>query len=454
MKKIFFISAFLILSLIIVNCNNSGVQQQTENIVKTVFNEMDLDIVPSFSNFNVGFEDVKMFAEKEFKYEFSDGTEILIPADAFVDENGAPVKGEVTFKYKSVKSPGEIISSGLHLLYKQGDSIVPFITGGMLQVEAEQNGKKLSLKEGKSIKMNYNSLDDGEYNFYRMDETTNEWAYISDANKFEVTEIVEEDFDNNVADNTVSYMAKPTLYNEDTDLILKVDLNHKNFKELSKYSNVMWKYKGAKTKEQIAKLFVKKWKKTELVQVNKNEYALKLISDKSEETLEIAPVFSKAEYNKAMELYDAAQKQDKNPTPIKDDSVEDNYVAREVNLIKLGVYNIDVCAVRDVIGIYSDFEFSDPAYNEEGKSYKYFVISNNGQTITRYDLNKTNVMAFFKNSDNKIISVLSDGKVAVVSSSDLKKMNLAPQSKVKFKMQVIDQIIDSPEKLDEIIAGV
>jgi len=450
------ILSMFVLFIVITNCNTNTKQVVSENIVKTVYDAMKFEVAESFTNFKLDYESIGCTVEKEFKHKFSDGTEIQIPADAFVDENGNAIKGEVTIKYKSIKSPSEIITSGLHLLYKQGDSVVAFKTGGMFEIDAEQNGKKLKLKTGSSIKMNYASIDSSSYNFYYFDKTKNEWSYLSDANKMAESKIVDENkFENETSDNSVGYVLKPVQYDENKDFIILMDVNYKKFDELSKFTKVMWKYTGSKSKEIVTALITKKWKSTDLVEnKNKNgEYILQLNGDKATEEIEIAPVFSKAEYNKAMAVYKTSI-DNNNPAPINDDTVEDEYVAREVNLINLGTYNIDVCALENAFGVYATFTYSDNIYNSDAKKYKYFVISNNGQMITRYNLTNSNIVAFFKNTDTKIISILPDNKVAVLSYDDFLKLSLKPQTDATFNLTVINEVVDSEEKLSEIIAAI
>jgi len=459
MKNRISVLSVLVLLLVITNCKTNTKQEVSEDIVKTVYNAMKFEIAETFTNFKLDYQTVSCAVGKEFKYKFSDGTEILVPADAFVDENGNPVKGDVSIKYKSIKSPSEIIASGLHLLYKQGDSVVPFITGGMFELNAEQNGKQLKLKTGSAIKMNYASIDSSNYNFYYYDKVKNEWSYLSDANKLATDKIVEDNkFDNQTSDNSVGYALKPVLYNEETDFIVMMDLNYKKIPQLAKLTKVMWKYTGSKTKAEITALITKKWKSTDFVE-NKNkkgEYLVELKGEKSEEKIEVTPVFSKAEYNKALALYDASinNKQEDVNKVANSDTVEEEYVSREVSLINLGTYNVDVCALENAYGVYANFTFSDKTYDNGAKDYKYFVISNNGQSVTRYNLANTNVVAFFKNTNTKIIAILPDNKVAVMSSSDFSNLTLKPQTEVTFNLNVIAKTVESEAELDKIISSI
>lgn len=455
-SKINFLIGFVLVAILI-NCNTNTKQIASDNIVREVFNSMKFDVEKSFSNFDLRYETINCKVDKEFSYSFSDGTDIKIPADAFVDENGNPVKGEVSIKYKSIKSPGEIIASGLHLLYKQGDSVTAFQTGGMFEIDAEQNGKKLKLKSGSTIKMSYASIDSAQYNFYYFDKTTNEWNYLSDANTFADRTTGEGlNSDNSELDEVYSNLLKPVKYNEETDFILIVDIDYKKFDELNKYKKIMWKYSGKKTQEEVTEILKKKWKSTELTrnESKKGEFKLNLNGESTNEILEITPVLSSAEYSKAINNYNAELEKNSKPEENVISQTENDYVNREVNLINLGTYNIDVCALQNAYGVYAEFAFSDKNYDSDFTTYKYFVISNNGQTITRYNLENTDIVAFFKETDNKILTILPDNKVAVLSSSDFKKMTITPQSEVTFKLKVIDEIIENEEQLDEIIAAI
>ena len=87
----------------------------------------------------------------------SSGTAIKIPANAFVDENGNPVEGNVTVSYREFKNPLDFILSGIPMSYNDGEGKNQFISAGMFEINASVDGKKVFLKEGSKVEMDFAS---------------------------------------------------------------------------------------------------------------------------------------------------------------------------------------------------------------------------------------------------------------------------------------------------------
>lgn len=80
-----------------------------------------------------------------------EGTEILIPADAFVHEDGSPVTTEVEIRLTEVANKQELLLSNLPT-QSNGRMLV---SGGVIHVEALADGKKVRLAPGKSMLVNF-----------------------------------------------------------------------------------------------------------------------------------------------------------------------------------------------------------------------------------------------------------------------------------------------------------
>jgi hypothetical protein len=80
-----------------------------------------------------------------------EGTELLIPADAFVHADGTPVTGEVEIKLTEVANKQELILSNLPT-QSNGRMLV---SGGVIHIEALADGKQLKLADGKSVLVNF-----------------------------------------------------------------------------------------------------------------------------------------------------------------------------------------------------------------------------------------------------------------------------------------------------------
>jgi hypothetical protein len=96
-----------------------------------------------------------------------EGTELLIPADAFLYPDGSPVTKDVEILVTEVANKSELILSNLPTV-SDGRMLV---SGGVIKIEAIADGKQLHLAPGKSVLVNFPGgyipdmqLFKGEYN--------------------------------------------------------------------------------------------------------------------------------------------------------------------------------------------------------------------------------------------------------------------------------------------------
>lgn len=76
------------------------------------------------------------------------GTVLRFPEDAFVDGYNRPVTGEVNFILREAICPKNFVKAGLATQTVEGEILQ---TGGMVKLQAYQNGRNLSLASGKYI---------------------------------------------------------------------------------------------------------------------------------------------------------------------------------------------------------------------------------------------------------------------------------------------------------------
>ena len=85
------------------------------------------------------------------------GTRITIPGNAFVDQNGNPVSGNISFELQEVFSAGDMIATGK--MTSSGGQLLA--SGGEMYINATQGSSQLKLAPGKSLefKVPTNSYD-------------------------------------------------------------------------------------------------------------------------------------------------------------------------------------------------------------------------------------------------------------------------------------------------------
>lgn len=106
----------------------------------------------------------------------STGSVLVIPQDAFVDEQGRDVTGTVQLNYREFHDHTDIILSGIPMMYDSAGQQALFESAGMFEIGATQNGKPLQLKPGRAITVNMISTNsDSTFNFYTLDTVARRW---------------------------------------------------------------------------------------------------------------------------------------------------------------------------------------------------------------------------------------------------------------------------------------
>ncbi len=108
------------------------------------------DSAEVFSYFAPPTQTFHISASQTISLQCEQGTEISIPKNAFVFQDGKPVNGNIDLEVREFYQKSDMLLSGLATL---SDSSV-LESGGMLYMEARSNGKKLKLQKDLSIELN------------------------------------------------------------------------------------------------------------------------------------------------------------------------------------------------------------------------------------------------------------------------------------------------------------
>ncbi|MFT5512374.1 MAG: hypothetical protein ACI8SE_000772 [Bacteroidia bacterium] len=116
---------------------------------------------------------------KQNTVEYSSGTTVSIPANAVVDMDGLPVKGNYNLEYTEFRDHADIVYSGIPMTYSNAGTEYNFSSVGMYEVRANQNGKELKL--AKPIQIDFNATDIKEdVGFFQMNDETGEWKKLNE----------------------------------------------------------------------------------------------------------------------------------------------------------------------------------------------------------------------------------------------------------------------------------
>lgn len=145
-------------------------------------------LIPPFINPPIVEADIKsavyvLEAEKDSIIDYITGSQILVPANAFLDESGNVVKGKVELSYREFHNVADVFLAGIPMTYDSAGETYHFETAGMMEIAATQNGKPLHTNPSAliQVKMVSDKKED-RFNTYYLDTTKKRWEYVSESN--------------------------------------------------------------------------------------------------------------------------------------------------------------------------------------------------------------------------------------------------------------------------------
>ena len=429
------ITLFLVLIGLLLACNTTTDSNNT--ITEEVSTDARLLSVAenTFEGVSLSQFVQKIKTKKAISLKTNTEAEITIPENAFVDKNGNNVEGEVTVKYKEIKSPSDIIIENVDMTYDSAGVTYQFQTAGMFDLRAYSGNNEVFLKDGKNIEVSYVSNKPGNYNVYYYNGDNWENQGVSES---------EVPLNANILPKNATVPIKPVKVNPDDDLILDIDASHKHIPELAVYRKVIWKYEGDLTSEEVIKIVSSKVLKTNITQTSvKGKYLYNFKASGEDYSFPIVPVFQPKAYKKALKEYEAAVAQGNAPKKN----------VRKVKVSQLGLMNYDILYHRsDAVIVNADFKIKD---EPETKVQGLPLFHITGEDDVVVNAKNTRKLYYSQNMNNKIVVIFPDKTVAVMGTHEFIKAagKRAADGTAVFELQRIEKPINSPGDLDEIISS-
>jgi hypothetical protein len=193
-------------------------------VLKTGYSEKQAAFFEARPYINQPFEQIKpTFASFKVDpneggiYKYPSGSQLTVPAAAFVNEKGETLSGEVTLHYREMHDVVDFFMSGIPMTYDSAGVNYNLESAGMIEIFAEQDGKRINMAPGKTINVelvsNVNTSPSlaipAGYNIYKLDEKNRNWVY-QDIDRMEV--ISDEPVpSSNLDENSPFYPAQKTL---------------------------------------------------------------------------------------------------------------------------------------------------------------------------------------------------------------------------------------------------
>jgi len=279
------------------------------------------------------------------------GTSMKIPGNAFVDADGNAVKGTVNIQYREYNDAIDIFSNGVPMTYDSAGKKEFFQSAGMFEMYATQNDKLLKLAPGKSISLDFATLDTTSgFKLYQLNEQQKNWEYKQNLlqsfsikkrkyssafqyypelfkMKFDTTlfsdryndsvyarvfNIPDGYFKNKYSKALVGHFFKVKRiykfnknkeYKKQANFILNID-KYADYKELACFKNYVWVYDGPLNKKEFSKNYVtrKKWTDARIsYEPSENAFNIELKSPHEVVTFQAYPI--KQNYSADYEKY-------------------------------------------------------------------------------------------------------------------------------------------------------
>jgi hypothetical protein len=131
---------------------------------------------------------------------------------------------------------------------------------------------------------------------------------------------------------------------------------------------------------------------------------------------------------------------------------ESNFI-RSFAIKKFGIYNYDRFVADDSrLHFAADFDFGENAFFN---NITVFLITDyNGPSLVKFYKGSWDKFSIDPKAPNRLVAILPENKVAVLTNEQLSKMDLKKASrdgKFTFKMDIIDEPITSTEQLNELL---
>ncbi len=471
MKSILYFTALLTL-VYACNVSNPATENSTQQQAVKPFSFIDQPIKklgPALLSFV--FSNSKGLVKKTKR-----GTVIMVPENAFVHEDGSPVKGEVTLDFKEIYNQSEIILSGIPMNVKNSKGVVtPFISDGMFSIIAGCGGKNLKLAEGKEITVStVSNKTEKDFDYWYFDEKKGEWEKTGDRDSTlseeEVITIAEKvnpvEVKNLSAGDAVSEalidietemeVSKPAPRAPEAhnpkDFVFNIGADYKDYPELASYKNVLWKPERNLSDKERFMLRDEMSSPGANVALNCMDADNQIYEIKyGSKTIQARPVFIGSDKAKAVEAYKNKLKEYKNEKKRVEEETakmlkaqkqyQKTYSLFAVN--RMGIYNCD--RFYSYQGEKETYRFK--IAEEEINTHVYAILSNNQGVISLSPAYKQN--DYYVLPSPEITGFIHTGKDGNIYTAGNKSAKKEGSSDVQLSFR--QSSLDTPEELQTLI---
>lgn len=449
MKKAALLSFSL---LVLLACNNSGTMTGTSS--STVSDAISSVIERPLENIKDNTLHFTVKANEPTTLTAPSGSRIIIPENAFVDQSGKPITGDIDIAFEEFHSSSDIILSGIpmNITSENGDMGV-LESAGMFRLEGEQNGKEVYVAEDKTLEIQLASFKEGnDYNFYEFSEESANW--IEKGRTEPVANAKREAALAELGVEPIQPIEIKKASSEDFVFDLRVDQARNP--EFSYFDNVLWKLAEEKTDKA---LFNENIRNPELECVDANRSVFRLNGKANGKAVQalVTPVLFGSSWQKAqsafkekMSAYQAAKKSRDEQLKSLDKMA---LVQRSFSINNFGLFNFDrISKLKRRVELRALF-FVPAIKKILNRAY---LIQGKDKIAIPYTFSPSFPFMFDPKAENHLITFDEDGNLYEFTSDDFENAdfkNYNRSTEFTFRMRETDVIIDDQYDLDDYIAS-
>lgn len=405
--------------------NNTTDLTTTEESTPNRNPAFQLAVAPPIEGLDVPFQEYTIDAGQAQTLTTPTGTQLNIPADAFVNAEGKPVEGEVTIRYREFHTAEAIIASGIPMHEPETGDYME--TAGMFEIRGEQGGSELFIRSDKDIRVDMASYVEGdEFNFYQLGPKDCRWK---DKGTAAPTPNAQKAKDLAALNKKIDKVARQWRTPEEvTNTVFELDVDYSRVPALKAFRNVLWEYTGTgKNPEKNTWIYDISWEEAVVEQTPSGAYELTLTSGDQSFTTDVRPVLSGKDQEKALahfrsttaEEYERLEKE-------RQEVMRRGELVRSFNVTDFGICNWDTWVRRQQVAgskrfiLAPQFDLATQDLIEENPTkVSYFHVTENQRSVVRYGAPSFNYFVINDREPSTLLAILPNGQVAMCSATTL-----------------------------------
>ena len=385
-----------------------------------------LAVAPPIAGVDVPYQDYKINAEQGKLIVTPTGSRIAIPANAFVDQAGKPIKGEVTIKYREFHSAEDIIASGIPMHNPETGAYMQ--TAGMFEIKGNQNGEEIFMTANKPVQVDMNSQVAGnDYNFYQLGPKDCRWKDkgTKPAQPNTQKQIALRKLD---AELQQTMSDKPNFVKSDqtNNFVFDLNVDYKRQPELKTFKNVIWEYTGqGNDPEQNKWVFESQWDGVDIKPLDNGYYQMLFSGPNKKFSTTVRPVLTDKDYDKALADFNKRNRVAYEQAKEKQEALRAGWEAqgdlvRSFQVSNFGIYNWDIWKndnrKRCVMAPKFDL-LAQQAFEKTGsRQVEYFLVTNDNRSVVRYNNTTLKQFSYNPNEKNMLLAILPNGQAAIANN--------------------------------------